>query len=208
MSGSVDHARVSAAIRAAEQTTSGEIYCVLARSSDGYFHPAASVLSAAILVSSLFAALWLETTWYDPGASTFVIAQVLALAAGLAVLKAFPGLRIRLVPKRVRYGKAHANAVRQFLARNVHTTSARTGVLIFVSLAERYAEVVADAGINASVPQAEWNRIVAELTAAAAQDRLTEGFEGAVGAAGRLLSAHFPYHVHDRNELDDRLVEI
>lgn len=208
MSGDVDHSRVSAAIRTAEKSTSGEIYCVLARSSDGYFHPAATVLSVAILAASVFVALWLDTRWDRFGAFAFALAQCLALAAGLVVLKAFPALRIRLVPRRVRYAKAHANAVRQFLSRNVHTTSARTGVLIFVSLAERYAEVVADAGINEKVPQSDWNRIVADLTAAASEDRLTEGFEGAIAAAGALLAAHFPYHAHDRNELDDKLVEI
>ena len=208
MSGSVDHVRVSAAIRSAEKSTSGEIYCVLARSSDGYFHPAAAVLSAAILIASVFVALWLETRWDQIGASVFAIAQCLALATGLAVLKAFPALRIRLVPKRVRYAKAHGNAVRQFLARNVHTTSARTGVLIFVSLAERYAEVVADAGINEKVPQSDWNRIVADLTQAASAGQLTEGFEGAIAASGALLAQHFPYRPHDRNELDDKLVEI
>ena len=208
MNGDVDHSRVSAAIRKAEKATSGEVYCVLARASDGYFHPAATVLSVAILAASVFVAIWLETRWDQIGASAFAIAQCLALAAGLAVLKAFPALRIRLVPRRVRYAKAHANAVRQFLSRNVHTTSGRTGVLIFVSLAERYAEVVADAGINEKVPQSDWNRIVADLTAAASENRLTEGFEGAVGAAGALLAAHFPYHAEDRNELDDKLVEI
>jgi putative membrane protein len=208
MRGSIDHARISQAIRAAEQTTSGEIFCVLARSSDGYFHPAASVLSGAILLASLLVALWLETTWYDIGASTMVIAQMLALAAGLLILKFAPSLRIRLVPKRVRYAKAHANAVRQFLSRNVHTTKARTGVLIFVSLEERYAEIVADSGINEKVAQAEWNRIVADLVGAASDGRLTEGFERAVGASGALLASHFPPRRHDRNELDDRLVEI
>jgi putative membrane protein len=208
MTAVVDHARVTAAIKAAETTTSGEIYCVLARSSDGYFYPAAFFVACTMLVVSLAVALGLEYRWHDVPASTFVTAQVLALGAGLVVLAVFPGLRIRLVPKRLRYGKAHGNAARQFLSRNIHTTEARTGVLVFVSLAERYAEVVADAGINAKVPQEEWNRIVAELTQAAAENRLTEGFEGAVASAGALLARHFPYRPHDRNELDDKLVEI
>lgn len=204
----VDHERVSAAIRAAEKTTSGEIFCVLARTSDGYFHAAAAVLAGSMLIASLAIALWLDTTWHDLAISNFVMAQCLAMAAGIFVLWMFPALRIRLVPKRVRYAKAHANAVRQFLARNIHTTSARTGVLVFVSVAERYAEVVADAGINAKVEQAAWNGIVANLVAAAGAGDLTKGFEDAAAAAGRLLSAHFPPRPDDRNELDDRLVEL
>lgn len=208
MTALIDHGRVTAAIRAAEKTTSGEIYCVLARSSDGYFYPSAFIVACAMLLVSLAVALGLEYRWHDVPVSTFVVAQILALGAGLIVLAIFPGLRIRLVPKSLRYGKAHGNAARQFLSRNIHTTEARTGVLVFVSLAERYAEIVADAGINAKVPQEEWNRIVADLMAEASAGRLTEGFEGAVAAAGALLAGHFPYRPHDRNELDDQLVEI
>jgi len=208
MNAPIDHARVTAAIRAAEKTTSGEIYCVLARSSDGYFYPSAFIVACAMLLVSLAVALGLEYRWHDVPVSTFAAAQILALCVGLIVLAVFPGLRIRLVPKSLRYGKAHGNAARQFLSRNIHTTEVRTGVLVFVSLAERYAEIVADAGINTRVPQEEWNRIVADLTREADAGRLTEGFEGAIAASGTLLARHFPYRPHDRNELDDKLVEI
>ena len=83
---------------------------------------------------------------------TLVVAQLVAhcLRAAGAVAS-FRRLRIHLVPRRQRYRHAHDNAMKQFLARNVHLTTARTGVLLFVSLAERYAEVVADAGINSQV---------------------------------------------------------
>ncbi len=58
------------------------------------------------------------------------------------------------------------------------------------------------------MPQSDWNRIVADLTQAASAGQLTEGFEGAIAASGALLAQHFPYRPHDRNELDDKLVEI
>ena len=63
----------------------------------------------------------------------------------------------------MQYTQAHDNALRQFLARNVHITTQRTGVLLFVSLAERYAAVVADAGIDRQVRQEDWDGVVAEL---------------------------------------------
>ena len=204
----IDHDRISASIRKAEKTTTGEIYCVLARSSSSYFFPSAFVVAVAMLAISAVVVAILEYRWYEVEAFTLVMAQILAFAAALVVLAAFPGLRIHLVPKRVRYARAHENAIKQFLARNVHVTDARTGVLVFVSLAERYAEIVADSGINAKVPQAEWNRIVGDLVEAAAEHRLTEGYISAVGAVGALLAAHFPWRPGDRNELDDHLVEI
>ena len=203
-----DHARVSAAIRAAEANTSGEIYCVLAGASDDYFHAAAFTLTLAMLAVALAAAAVLDRAWLSLSLSQFVLAELLALALALILIRALPHLRIRLVPRRLRYRRAHHNAVRQFLARNVHRTSARTGILVFVSVVERYAEVVADSGIAAKVPQSDWDEIVAHLTAMAREGRLADGFVQAVEAAGMLLAAHFPPPARDANELDDHLVEI
>ncbi|MDQ2632531.1 MAG: TPM domain-containing protein [Pseudomonadota bacterium] len=203
-----DHARIAAAIREAEESTAGEIYCVVARRSDGYFFSAAMVLVVSILAISLAVAFLMEAWWLTMRLPVFVSAQLLALAAALALIYLLPGLRIRLAPRRWQYMRAHDNALKQFLARNVHLTAERTGVLIFVSVAERYAEIVADAGINAKVPQDMWDSIVAGLIDDARRDRLADGFVAAIGAVGALLAEHFPVGPDDINELDDHLVEI
>ena len=203
-----EHQRVTAAIRAAESRTSGEIYCVVARSSASYFFPAAFSAFACILVGSLIIAFLLEYWWLSVRLPWFVAAQLLAAVCALLVLWLIPGLRIVLVPHRVRHRRAHDNALRQFLARNVHLTAQRTGVLLFVSLQERYAEVVADAGINQKVGPGTWEDVVATLIAAARTDRLADGFVQAVGTVGALLEVHFPVSAEDANELDDHLVEI
>jgi len=203
-----EHVRIAEAIRGAEVNTAGEIYCVVARSSDGYFFSAAMVFTVSILVIGLAVAFLMETWWLTMRLPVFVSAQLLALAAALALVYALPGLRIRLAPRRWQYIRAHDNALKQFLARNVHLTTERTGVLIFVSLAERYAEIVADAGINAKVPQDMWDSIVAGLIDDAKHGLLADGFVTAVAAVGALLAEHFPVGPDDVNELDDHLVEI
>jgi len=203
-----EHAHIGESIRAAEANTAGEIYCVVAQRSDGYFFSAAMVVTVCILVISLAVAFFLEAWWFSMRLPIFVSAQLLALAAALALVYALPGLRIRLAPRRWQYMRSHDNALKQFLARNVHLTAERTGVLIFVSLAERYAEIVADAGINAKVPQDMWDSIVAGLIDDARNGRLADGFVTAVTAVGALLAEHFPARTDDVNELDDHLVEI
>ncbi|MEW9805914.1 TPM domain-containing protein [Mesorhizobium sp. ZMM04-5] len=203
-----EHERIADAIRTAEAATSGEIYCVLARRSDGYFFSAALIVTIAIIVISLGVAFMIEAWWLTMRLPVFVGAQLLALAAALALIYALPGLRIRLAPRRWQYMRAHDNALKQFYSRNVHLTTQRTGVLIFVSLAERYAEVVADAGINSKVPQDIWDSIVAGLIDDAGNDRLASGFVTAIAAVGALLAEHFPIRADDVNELDDHLVEI
>lgn len=203
-----DHKRIAAAIRRAEANTSGEIYCVLARISDSYFYPSAFIMTLIIAVIGFCLSIALEMYWVSVRLPVFLYAQILATACALLVLTLYPAVRIRLVPKRLRYQRAHAAAIKQFLARNVHVTAERTGVLIFVSLEERYAEVVADSGINGKVPQSAWNGIVGNLTRKAGDGHLADGFVEAIDSVGALLAQHFPPRGDNPNELDDHLIEI
>jgi len=200
--------RIATAIAQAEAATAGEIYCVLARSSDGYFYPAAFMLALIMALLAPLVAGALLLGWYAITPLWFALGHLCALLAACAMLLVFPGLRIRLVPRRLRYQRAQANALRQFMSRNIHHTQDRTGVLIFVSLAERYVEVVADTAIDEKVAQQEWDKIVAGLVEAARQGSIAEGLVQAVGAAGVLLARHVPALPGDRNELDDHIAEI
>jgi putative membrane protein len=203
-----DHASIAEAIRQAESRTSGEIYAVLARRSDSYFYVAGFTVACGILFAAVLVAVAAHWYWYTVPLPIFGLAILAAFLCAVLLLWLVPSVTLWLVPKRILYRRAHLNAIQQFLARNVHLTSQRTGILLFVSLAERYAEVVADAGINAKVHQDEWNNIVAILTDHAHRDDLTAGFLKAIEKAGLLLQEHFPIGPHDVNELDDHLVEL
>ena len=78
-------------------------------------------------------------------------------------------------PEVVAAPRAHRRAVEQFLAQNLHTTEGRTGVLIFISVAERYAEILADPGIHAKVP-GTLARDRRRLTDQIGEDRAADGF--------------------------------
>lgn len=203
-----DHERIVTAVRNAESKTSGEIYCVLARTSDDYFFPAALMVSLGLVLISAVLTFILFHYWFVIDLRFFALSQLAALLTALAVLWFVPALRIHLVPRRLCYRRAHANAASQFLAHNIHATAERTGVLIFVSLAEHYAEIRADSGINAHVGQDRWDAIVSDLIDAARQGRIADGFIAAAEQAGTLLAGHFPPRPDNQNELDDRLVEI
>lgn len=203
-----EHSQIAQAISEAEAETSGEIYCVLAQRSDSYFYPAAFMVLIALLGVSLCVALALEVGWLTIRVPVFVATQILATASILLLIAIFPQFRLLLVPRRLQFMRAHENASRQFLARNVHITAERTGVLIFVSLAERYAEVLADSGISSKVEQDEWDGVVHELIEHARKDEIADGFIKAVEMVGALLATHFPPKAVNPNELDDHLVEI
>ena len=117
--------------------------------------------------------------------------QLAVFAVLVAVLMPLP-VRLALVPRSIKHDRAHRRAVEQFLAQNLHTTVGRTGVLIFVSVGERFAEILADAAIHERVPQSVWRTIVDDLTEPSAGARPAEGFVRAIAAVGEQLARHFP----------------
>jgi putative membrane protein len=195
-----DAARISSAISTAERKTSGEIVAVVAASSDTYLY-------VPFLWAGLIALLvpWplIHFTWMK-----VQIIYLIQLLTFLVLLAALWPKRIRtaLVPKSVRNAHAHRRATEQFLVQNLHTTANRTGVLIFVSIAERHAEVLADKGIDQRVAPGTWQAIVDDLTREIASGRAADGFVTAIERCGHHLAQHFPPRPHDPNELPDHLI--
>src|SRR5262249_36279471 len=107
-------------------------------------------------------------------------------------------------PARARASASHA----AIPCPGLHHTKNRTGVLIFASVAERYAEIVADAGINEKVTPHVWDQAIAALIAGIKQGRAGDGFVAAIEQCGAVLAEHFPPGALDRDELPNKLVEI
>jgi putative membrane protein len=197
-----DRARVIEAIRKAETRTSGEIYCVFTRASSGYrvFPLAwAAVIALLIPLPLIYLTAWPAGVIY-----------ALQLAAFLGALYGLNRGRIRywIVPGRTKRERAHQEALRQFAAHGLQHTQLRTGVLIFVSIAERYAEVVADSGIDQKVSQDAWDDVVATLTSAFAGGQPAEGLINAIEKCAMILAEHFPAGAINRDELPNAIVEL
>ncbi len=197
-----DKDRISAAIAAVERNTAGEIFCVIARQCGDYRTVPLVWAAALALLLPLPLILW------SPLPASWIYIAQLALFAVAALVLSIPAIRFHLVPRRRMQQDAHAEAVRQFLAHSLHKTENRTGVLIFASEAEHYAEVIADEGIDEKVPQAVWDEAVAVLIAGIAAGRAADGFVGAIERCGVVLAQHFPPGALNRNELPDKLIEI
>jgi len=192
--------RIATAIECAERATSGEIVAVIAADSDSYlFAPFMWAALAALLVPWVLIYLtWLPVQW-------IYLSQLAVFAALVALMLPRP-VRLLLVPPSIKRQRAHRRAVEQFLVQNLHTTSGRTGVLIFVSIAERYAEVLADTAIDERVPKGTWQGIVDRLTERIGAGRAADGFIRAIEEAGKHLAAHFPPGSADPNELPNHLI--
>jgi len=194
-----DHEAISAAIHAAEQRTSGQIVCVLVRSSSDYVHIPllwASVLALCLPWPLIFFTQWSVQRIFLLQIALFLIVAVLAFLS-------MP-LRLALVPRPVQRARAHHSALEQFLLRGITRTKNRTGVLIFVSLAEHYARIIADEGIARRVHHSEWQAAIHALTARMRDDQVAAGLTAAIERCGEVLATHAPPD-GSSNELPDRL---
>jgi putative membrane protein len=193
-----DHEAVSAAIRTAEQHTCGQIVCVLSHASSDY--ALVPVLLASVLALLLPWPLIHFTPWSVE--RIFLVQIAVFIVAGLVF--SWPPLHIALVPRSARRALAHRTALEQFVVRRIASTKNRCGILIFVSLAERYARIIADEGIAQKVKQAEWQAAIDILTANAHDGRIAQGFIAAIERCGAVLAAHAPPD-DSPNVLPDRL---
>jgi putative membrane protein len=197
-----ERSRIAAAIREAETRSSGEIVCVLAQaSSDATALPVFVAAVIALILPWLLVALTAMPVY------RILSLQALAFVALVLVLCA-PRVRVWLLPRRARRAAAYRAAMEQFTIRGIARKRDRTGILIFVSLAERYARIIADEGISSRVPQSEWQGAVDALVDHMRSERIADGFIVAIERCGKALEANFPRTSASRDELPDRIYVI
>jgi putative membrane protein len=217
-----DHDRVSAAVAAAEANTAGEIVTVVAERSDGYSDVAlawsAAIAFTALLALALLPDLYLGWTDRLLGnwAHEWTPREVFALALIVAVLK-FIGtwliqlwrpLKFLLIPGPIKTHRTRDRAVDLFKVGAERRTHGRTGILIYLSMREHRAEIVADEAIASKVSPETWGEAMAAMLVHIKDGRCADGMIAAVEKVGAVLAEHFPRAEDDQNELPDRLIEL
>ncbi|MGY2291752.1 TPM domain-containing protein [Pseudomonas sp. SDO528_S397] len=192
--------QVAEAIARVEQQTDAELVTVLAARADDYAY-------IPLLWASLLALVVPGVIHFASGLLsmyTLLLAQWSTFVV-LCLVFRLPKVTTRLIPRSVRHWRASNLARRQFLEQHLHHTLGSTGVLIFVSEAERYVEILVDKGISTRLGDDAWDAIVQAFTGQVKQGQTLAGFITCIEACGELLKAHVPL-THTRNELPNRLV--
>lgn len=191
---------VSDSIDAVEKTTDAELVVVLAKRADDYRY--IPTLWAAVIALLVPAGVWALGWWLE----TLEILMVqLVVFAVLAMVLRWPFIMLRLVPSAVKSWRASNLARRQFLDNNLHHTKQDCGVLIFVSEAEHYVEIIADRGISNNVPVEQWQSIVDGFTAEIKRGATQQGLIACISSCGLLLTKYAPI-THEKNELPNHLI--
>jgi len=219
---SEDHERVTAAVAEAERGTSGEIVTIVAGRSDSYHDVGLHyAVLAMLLVPAVFALA--PQRWLDCAMSLFggwdvapvhgplAVLLFVALTVAFLVVRfalAWMPLRMALTPGATKTRRVRRRAIELFRVGAEKRTAGRTGVLLYLSLDEHRAEIVADEAIHHRVEPEIWGDAMAALISEVKAGRPGEGMAAAVAMIGTLLCAHLPEKGHNPNELPDRLIEL
>ena len=149
------------AVREVEASTSAELMVAVRARSGSYLH---ADLIAGIVVG-LAALAFLLFSQREFGLLAFIVDTVVAGLLGGLIASRFPGLRRLLTRPAVRRRLAETAASRVFLEKRVHGTTGRTGFLLYVSVLEREAVVVADLGLEPLAATEPWRRAIGAIEA-------------------------------------------
>lgn len=217
-----DHDLVTAAVAAAEEHTSGEIVTVIAAQSNDYDDVAlvwASVIAfLAMSIVALFPDFYqglyyrLSGGWGHELTPNQWLGTVIAVGVlkwiGVWLILLWRPLRLWLAPRAILAGRVRARAVDLFKVGTEAKTLGRTGVLLYVSLREHRADIVADEAIASKVAPEVWGDAMASLIDLVRKGKPGEGMAEAVRQMGVVLAEHFPRGSENPNELPDRLIEL
>ena len=217
-----DHALVTAAVAKAERSSDGEIVTIVAPRSDAYHDVGLHYAVLATLLVPTLAALipqawidWMLGLVFGWNASlsfrllmvVMVVAQAIIFLAVRYALAWMP-LRMALTPASTKTRRVRRRAVELFRAGTEKRTKGRTGILLYLSLLEHRAEIVADEAIHGRVEPDVWGDAMAALVDGVKAGRPGEGMASAVEKIGEVLAQCLPPTLDNPNELPDRLIEL
>lgn len=195
---------IEQAVKAAEAKTSGEIVPIVVRRSSaiGRVH---CELMQVLFILVVFAYAWCAT--YVPTVANGLLAACCIVVVPLSFWLARRDLVQRMFTNSAdRERQVNIRAEVEFFEAKLNRTKAKTGILLFCSLMERRAVVLADKAISEKLSQETWSEVVNLIISGIKQGNLANGYVNAIARCGEILATHFPIAPDDENELSDGLI--
>ncbi len=217
-----DHAIVVAAVADAERLTTGEIVTIVTDLSDHYDDIAMAWASAIAFIALVSYATFPEFymglidavsggwrhEYTTAEYAAFLLAAVALKWIGTWFILKWMPLRLALTPKAKKLARVRSRAISLFKVGTESKTVGRTGVLLYLSMKEHRAEIVADAAIASKVAPEIWGDAMVALLDQVKAGNLGAGVAAAVTQMGIVLAEHFPRGSENPNELPDRLIQL
>lgn len=202
-----DLASIAAAVRQVEVTTNGEIVPMIVRRSVAVGHVFPITALGLIVLYLAFGGATALAPWRGHEMTVaWTALDIAVLALGAWGLSRLPWVERLLTSDADSDAQVLRRAEIEFFEAGLNKTQDATGILLFVSHAERRAVVLADRSISAKLPPDTWGEILGMMIHGLKSGSVAPGLVRAIAAAGDHVRPHFPSKADDRNELRDALI--
>jgi putative membrane protein len=198
---------IEESVKRAELLTSAEIVPMVVRRST--LPPPVFMIVALFLMlvlSAVNAWNWQMLRFGDAWLPYLAVLDALLIIGTAAMLARLPYLQFLLTPRGHMVRSAELRAENEFYAAGLNKTDGGTGILIFISIFEHRAIILADKSIAEKLPPATWDHIIASLLGKIKNKKFAEGMMDAVNQCAEIAAKHFPPTEHDTDELLNHLI--
>lgn len=198
-------ANVSAAVEKAERGTSGEIVPMIVKRSSAIGHLPYYIgfilFSLALIALLEWNPPWFRLWWGLPVVGVCLACFILGM-----LLARIESVQRWLIPVTDRDSQTWNRAHAEWAANHLKHTEQRTGILLFVSIMERKAIILADEGIAKHYPESTWQEVIDILSEHLHRKEWSKGFETAIIRCGEILRTYLPAQTVNTNEISDRII--
>jgi len=189
-------------IKNLENKSSAELVAVITKISSSYKFEIllfTSILTFFVSIIALF---------FELNTIKFFQIQILSFTAFYLFLSRYKNILLFLLPKNYKYNKASKKAKKEFYNLGIKETKTRQGIMFFVSVDEKYVEIVTDIAIKSKIDNIYWEKIVNQFINDVKNKQFFEGYKKAIQACSQTLIENFPIKENDKNELKDEVIEL
>ena len=197
-----DKQAISKSIELLESKSSAELVAVVTKKSARYKY-AASVIS--ILIVCLISLICL---YFDISTLFLIQVQILLFLLLHFVFEKYDDLVLFLLPSFYKKNIASNYANTQFINLRLNKTKTKHALMFFVSINEKYVEIITDKNISSKISNEFWQEIVDEFIKDVKNDNLSGGYLKAINSCSTYLIKEFPIKDDDENELPNEVIEL
>ena len=194
---------ISQEIETLEKSSSAELVAVITQRSGDYKLASSMYSIFLVFCSSLFFVLFTDKSTFE-----LIQIQLLIFIGFYLFFEYFRKIFFSILPKSYKYQVASTNANKQFYNLKLDKTKTKHAIMFFVSLDEKYVEIICDENISKEIPDIHWQFIIDEFLNDIKANQLSIGYLRAINACSMILIEKFPIQKNDENELPNEVIEI
>ena len=194
--------KISNEIKKLEQKSSCELVAVITKNSSSYWF---FILTASLFVAAITTII---ASTFNPNSIKFLEIVVLFFISSIIFLNSYKRPILALLPKEYKYKVASNRANSEFIKLGLHKTETREAIMFFVSIEERFVQIICDKNIKAKIDNTYWQKIVDEFILDVKKDEFSKGYIKAIHSCSELLIKEFPIEQNDENELSNEVIEL